>query len=533
MMLKTLLRKQMTEIFRSYFYNFKKNEKRSAASTAMLIVMYVIIMVVFLGGTFTFLSMTMCTGMLNADAGWLYFAVMGIISIALGAFGSVFNTYSSLYISKDNDLLLSLPIPVKYIIISRLLSVYILGAMYSLVVILPACVVYWIFASPDIVTILCSLLFAFLITLTVLILSCVLGRVVAKISVKLKNRSLVAVLASLAFIAIYCFVYYKAQTLISNLIANAAIYGEKVKTSAYPLYLFGRVGEGDPIAVLAVTGVVALLSVLTWCLLSHSFTELAAASGKTAKKKYSEKSVKVKSVSSALLYKELRRFLASPNYILNSGMGAIIMPIAGIVLLIKGNTLSSLLPAVLGDYYGLLPAIVFVAVTMLLSMVLTAAPSVSLEGKTVWLSQSLPVTPWEILRAKLRLHILLGGLSSLFCAVCAVVALRIPLLQALLIILAVASAAVFSALFNLCLGVRMPNLEWTNEIAPIKQSAPTMLSMFGMWAYSALSSLPLLIPAAASHIEIYLASASAATAIISFFLFSWCKKKGSALFSQL
>ena len=54
--------------------------------------------------------------------GWLYFTLMGLVAIFLGAFGSVFNTYSSLYLAKDNDLLLSLPIPVRVIIASRLLS---------------------------------------------------------------------------------------------------------------------------------------------------------------------------------------------------------------------------------------------------------------------------------------------------------------------------------------------------------------------------------------------------------------------------
>ena len=55
----------------------------------------------------------------------------------LGAFGSVFNTYSGLYLAKDNDLLLSLPIPVRALMASRLLGVYLMGLMYSAVVILP------------------------------------------------------------------------------------------------------------------------------------------------------------------------------------------------------------------------------------------------------------------------------------------------------------------------------------------------------------------------------------------------------------
>lgn len=69
---------------------------------------------------------------------WMYFALMGFTSVFLGAFGSVFNTFSSLYLSKDNDLLLSMPIPVNAIMVSRLLSVYLMGLMYSASVILPA-----------------------------------------------------------------------------------------------------------------------------------------------------------------------------------------------------------------------------------------------------------------------------------------------------------------------------------------------------------------------------------------------------------
>ena len=38
---------------------------------------------------------------------WLYFDMMTLIALFLGVFGGVFNTYSSLYKAKDNDLMLS------------------------------------------------------------------------------------------------------------------------------------------------------------------------------------------------------------------------------------------------------------------------------------------------------------------------------------------------------------------------------------------------------------------------------------------
>ena len=146
-MVKILLKKQFTEIFRAYFYDAKKNKARSKAAVTGYIVLFVFLMVGILGGMFTYLSVALCKPLSAAGLGWLYFAIMGIISILLGAFGSVFNTYSGLYLAKDNDLLLSMPIPVGTIMVSRLLGVYLMGLMYSGVVLIPAAAVYIIIGS--------------------------------------------------------------------------------------------------------------------------------------------------------------------------------------------------------------------------------------------------------------------------------------------------------------------------------------------------------------------------------------------------
>ena len=106
--------------------------------------------------------------------------------------------------------MLSLPIPVKVLMASRLLTVYLMGVMYSIVVILPAVIVYWITASASVGVIFGSLLLMFLISVFILTLSCVLGWVVAKISLKLKNKSFITVLISLVFFGIYYFVCFRA-----------------------------------------------------------------------------------------------------------------------------------------------------------------------------------------------------------------------------------------------------------------------------------------------------------------------------------
>ena len=87
-MLKLLIRKQFYEIFRSFFYDEKKKRARSKGSTALWILLFVFLVGGMLGGMFTMLSVSLCGGLLEEDLGWLYFLVLGLVSLFLGVFGS-------------------------------------------------------------------------------------------------------------------------------------------------------------------------------------------------------------------------------------------------------------------------------------------------------------------------------------------------------------------------------------------------------------------------------------------------------------
>lgn len=119
-----------------------------------------------LGGMFTYLSITLCAPLSAAGMDWLYFALMGMLSVLLGVFGSVFNTYSCLYLSKDNDLCCQCDYgKCDYGVTT--LTVYLMGLMYSIVVILPAVIVYWVTATVSAGMILGGLLLILLISVFV------------------------------------------------------------------------------------------------------------------------------------------------------------------------------------------------------------------------------------------------------------------------------------------------------------------------------------------------------------------------------
>ena len=203
------------------------------------------------------------------------------------------------------------------------------------------------------------------------------------------------------------------QTFLLKLAEQTGEIAAKVKASAYPLYLFGRVGEGDLLAALLYTLVVCALLFLTLWLISRSFLAIATTPQAHARAGAVKREDRAGSVPGALFRKEVGRFLASPIYILNCGLGVLLLPVAGVFLLIRGPALAAGWESFMGEGAGGLQALACAAVCMMATMIDTAAPSVSLEGKNLWLVQSLPVRPFAVLRAKLRLQLVLSGAVAL------------------------------------------------------------------------------------------------------------------------
>ena len=125
-----------------------------------------------------------------------------------------------------------------------------------------------------------------LISIFVMTLSCLLGYVVAKVSLKLKHKSIITVFVSLLFIGAYYFFYFKAQNMITDLLANLTVYGEKIKGSAYLIFAFGSVGVGDVKATLIMIALFAVTFLMMWLLISKSFLQVATSTGKVSKVVY-------------------------------------------------------------------------------------------------------------------------------------------------------------------------------------------------------------------------------------------------------
>ena len=531
-MLKALIKKQLLESFSPLFLNRKTGKAKSVGTLLGYLALYVL---VFFSIGFLFFEMLkpfcMPLNLLKLD--WLYFSIAGILSISIAVILNVFTTFSSLYETRDNEFLLSLPIKPIYILISRIFTVFLWGIVYSAIVFIPCVIAYFTVAGFKVQTVVTSFITLILITMFVMTLSLALGYIVGKINSKLSSKTFIKVFAAIVFIIIYYAVYFKANDILQNILNRAVYYGEILKTKVLPLYFFGNGALGDLPSLAYTAIIVTALLLLALFIVKKSFFKIITVTKSEKKKAYKKEALKKSSVSSALLRKEFKRFTSSANYVLNCAPGTILMPLLGIFLLIKRDAILF----ISHQFEALLSEGVCVMIVSALFLFISAtngitAPSVSLEGKNIWILQSLPIKPWDILKAKIHLHLILTLPSLLICLVCAAITFNFSPIGNLFLILIPLLFTVLQALFGLFANLLSVNLTWTNEVVPIKQSLSTFLSIFGSWGFVIISGVAYYLVRNINP-YIFLTIITLLIIAISLILVYWLKNKGAKKFARL
>jgi len=238
-------------------------------------------------------------------------------------------------------------------------------------------------------------------------------------------------------------------------------------------------------------------------------------------------------VFGALLSKEFGRFTSSANYMLNCGLGVLLIPAVGVLLLIKGHAICEAVGEAISGRPDCAAVLVCAALCMLASMNDMAAPSISLEGKSIWIPQSLPVEPRKILHAKMAVQLILTGIPMLLAAVCG--AIVVPASAAVKTMLFVMPLVyvLFSTVCSMFAGIRMPLLNWTNEIAPIKQSGAVAIILYGGWGVIVIMAGLYLLIGYRIGAAPYMACWSILLALVSFVLLKWLDTGGAEAFSSL
>ena len=462
-----LLRKQRRE--QSAFLNRSARTGKQRTQTGKLAfgALYGAIALVLMAG---FASLSWPLAQLLLPGGWetLYFLVLELLALLVSVLAGALSSYNRLFQAKDNDLLLALPIPPWMIFAVRLCGLYEMSLFYLLLVWVPAEAAYARFAPHPLGGILSAVPMTLLLGWAVALLVAKAGR----------HKPLFTVAASLGFLALYFLGYQKSGALL-NALLSSALWGGGEGLPQGGWLLLGRAACGDIPALLGLLiSLVAVCAVLGKLLSGPYLRLMTTRTGGAASKIKAAPSRRV-SVRRALLRRELLHLAGSPTYLLNCAMGSLGLVVLSVLALYKAGEIRllavQLLPPRLAGAAAAFAAALGAGTNCL------TAPSVSLEGESLWRIRSLPVSPWQTLRAKLELHLAVTLPPALLCAGVLLAVVRAALPMVLLGLLAVALFVVLSAAVGLVLGVLMPSFHWTSETAVIKQSPFCLLAMLLSW----------------------------------------------------
>lgn len=484
-MTRALLSVRFRAMLAAFTAQARQKKKKSKGMMVLFGVLYVYVAVVIAG------VMCMMFGNLagpyhQAGLDWLYFAMAGLMGLAFSVFGGVFMTQNQLYDAKDNDLLLSMPIPPRYILMSRMIPLLGLDLVFCGIVMVPAFVMYAIAAGFNGVNLLLQLVGMLGVCFLSQAICCLLGWGLHWLLCRV-NKSLASVIYMIAFLGIYFSLYSRAGSIMNAMALGGESIGNALKSWVWPLYALGMGSMGSIIYLAAFLVICAVCFGAVYWLLSKTFLRAATFRRSGKRRALDMSGVKTGSAAQAIVGKEWRHFLGSPVYLTNVGLGVIMtfaLTVAGVLFRGKLMAVMEEMTRQGLDIRAYLPLVICVLLGFLVSMMFFSAPSVSLEGKNLWILRSMPVSSREILTAKLRFHLLLSTPVTVLAGLVLAVTYGCDVLGTLLCALVPGLLTVLSGVLGMVCGLKWAKLDWINEAYPCKQGMAVFLTMFGMMGLS-------------------------------------------------
>ncbi|MDR3185467.1 MAG: hypothetical protein LBU04_01455 [Christensenellaceae bacterium] len=405
----------------------------------------------------------------------------------------------SLFSSKDNDLLLSLPVRTNAIFLARLTVAYVSELIVSVIVAIPMLTtvgiialqsgyggVGWHFFLTELISVL-------LVPIIPLVIASFLSLPLAYIWSKIKKfqtiKFILMCILCIIGASLYLLFLYSTTTasetdttLINEMTIMKLHKVSLIGIFNYPLIeaLSGNNVIGWMliyiIGVLTILAVTLLLFSLLYKRTLQSFLELDS---KNLVKAIKIKDIKRSSFKLEFMMKELRVLRHTPMIIASTLLTGI-MFIGIIVIIGQGFTSAGVIEET-GLPAGELIAISFISFLgiMLVSLNQSALIAISLEGKNILLLKTLPISASMIIQAKLTLLSILTAIEAMMITISALLALRIP------------SPSIFVGLlstlflwgygincFAIYADLKRPNLNWKNIRELMKFNLNSMKPIF-------------------------------------------------------
>lgn len=248
-------------------------------------------------------------------------------------------------------------------------------------------------------------------------------------------------------------------------------------------------GDAGALALFVTTSVCAcalVVGVLSKLLVPLNSLLSAGGAGRRARAKAGKEHAPL----SALVVKELRLWIATPIYLMNTAAGPALALVAAIAAAAAGPQILAAAINVPGADRDALASLMAGAFPWVLAFCMAMTPlsasSTSLEGSARWIAQTAPVPAATLVGSKIAANLIVAVPGALVAGAVSAFALATGPLEAALFVVAPAAGGAFASCLGALLDARRPRFDWASAYEPVKRSASVALCIgAGMVAVTA------------------------------------------------
>ena len=454
-----------------------RGRSRKKAATGVGAMVLIAFLGLYMSGMYSSLLMSVLAPV-HMEA--LVFLFMGMAALLGGLLFTAFAVKGVVFGGKDNDLLLSMPVSSTMLMASRVSAIYLENLLFSFFILAPAGAVCAFMTQSGVGH---SLLFwarllAVVLALPLLdtALSVLMGALVAFASAKVTKGGAIGqnIIMALYLVAVFWFAF-NLNGMLEGLAADAMGVKESLSWAAPLLWMAdGILGDWGKLLAFAACCVVPFALVVFG--LGRVYRKAVTAfAARSARNDYKLSAQSASGQKKALLRMELRRLFGMPMYFWNACLGLIMLVVMGVAALVMREDLRMYLGLLEGFPRMPLAALM---IGFCLSMTVIAAPSVSLEGKYLWILREAPVDEGALLGLKTGFELMFSAPCAAIAGACLTIALELSPLEGVVLLLAALLFCAAHAAFGMLIGLTFPKLDAVNETVVVKQSLAVMLGMF-------------------------------------------------------
>lgn len=404
---------------------------------------------------------------------------------------SAFTANSGVFRFRDYEQVAPLPASKAELVLSRIVLTLSYDVLIAFALIIPGAAVYQYHAGAG------WWFWPMLIPAMVLVMFIpyVAGLMVGLLATNLaRSRRHSQIYIAIAIMALLTPTIFYANSASRNVLQIAGAIGGAATTWYPPVrWLTSALAEGDAwlfvlftaVSLATFTAAVAVASA-SFIRTNTSGDEGSPSSTRTRRRGKASTQIVARPVLQTLMMRELSRLTGSALYLVNSCFGLVVM-VAGAIALpfVAPSQLESML-----DIPGFADALSSYAPLVMSAVIATmgiTASAISLEGRSLWLIKSVPVSERMVLWSKIALATAIVVPAVLIACIPLWITLRPSFLLGVLMATEPLTMALLMAEVGLLLNLMFPKIDWITEVEVVKQSMAVLATLA---AGAALAALP-------------------------------------------